>query len=303
MDAVLHERLFAFLAGREGKADKTIKYYMQRLRRMEREGFRFDEFAKGDREAQDEGDRFLVQLRRANKTPDALRNVQKCLLALVRFHGYKNVGWRLQRERRRDPQIYSLTELTALLRLPFNRTALRRLERAANMAHLALGWRAGELVRLEESHIDAANHRVFIAHPEKGAAPRWIPVHPVFFSASRAFMSWVKHRPRAPSRTHAVWTTKDRRGKVRVLDQHGLALVISRAGRKVGVKANCQRGRSTSLSADIVQGRDLAFVKHKAGHSGYNTLAHYVAYVELGMAKHLAKPGWFAYIPQEGSSP
>lgn len=297
MDSVLHERLFVFMAGREGKADSTIQYYLQRLRHMANEGFSFDAFAKGEAEAQAEGDRFLVELRRQKKGPDAIRNVQKCLKTLTRFHAYRATDWRLAKERIRDPQIYNLEELRRILSVDLGRSEKGRRQNALIMSHLALGWRSGELVHLEEPHVDAANSKVFLAHPEKGNPQRWIPIHATFFNERRAFGSWLRHRPTCPTAPQAVWTYTTRGGAVKTMRTHELAKELAEAGRKAGVRANCQRGRPTCLTADLVQRNDLAFVRHKAGHANFNTLAHYLAWVNLGMANHLRRPGWFAKAP------
>lgn len=302
MDAALQERLYTFLVGRESKADTTVAYMLQRFRGMHQEGFQFEEFAKGAAQAQAEGDRFLVALRRKPKKgkregKEAAKNVQKCLLALARFHGYPAKMWRLPRSRPEDPQIYSLEELAALLRLPFQRTEHRRLARALIMAHLALGWRLGELTRLGDEDLDAQSHRVFLRYPEKGNPQRWFPVHPSFFSPNRAFGSWCKLRPKDQKQPGRIWTFHDKNGALKVATKHSLARELSAAGRNVGVRANCQRGRPTCLTAHMVQGKNIAFVRHWAGHSGFDVLARYLAFVDLGMATHLQNPGWFAQAP------
>lgn len=302
LDPVLQERLYTFLVGREGKANTTVAYMLQRYRGMHEDGFSFEEFAKGPAQAQAEGDRFLVALRRKPAKGrqggrEATKNVKKCLLALARLHGYPKRMWPLLRTRPEDPQIYGLRELDSLLRLPFQRTERRRFWRALVMAHIALGWRVGELARLAEEDVDWPGHRVFMRYPEKGNPQRWFPVHEAFFSPNRAFGSWCRLRPRNPKDPGRIWTFHDMRGELKIATNHSLAKELSRAGRSVGVRANCQRGKPTCLTAHMVQGKNLAFVRHWAGHVGFNVLAHYLAFVDLGMATHLRHPGWFAQAP------
>jgi integrase len=290
--------LETFLLVREAKADLTVQYMMQRFRRMLEDGFDFQAFAASDTQALQEGDRFLLALRKAKAPRETVRNYQKNLQALSRFHGWKAASWQVGPSPKRAPQVYTLTDLQGLHRLQYDRAQKTRLWRALVMAHLALGWRIGELAKLRVQDVDAANHRVFLAFPEKGNPQRYFPVHESLFSPNRAFMSWIRNRPVPPGDSESVWTYTDPRMHVdRACTQHYLAKELSLAGRSVGVRTNCQRGRPTCLTALIVQKKSLAFVKYWAGHEDYSTLADYVAYVDHGLAKHLRTPGWFSHAP------
>lgn len=302
MTCVDWSSLETFLMIRESKADMTVQYMMQVYRRMERLGFNFQAFASSDEAALREGDGFLLKLRKTGCGPGAMRNYQKALLGLSRFHGWTRATWTVTPQAKGDPQVYTLTDLQALQRLPYNRAQQTRLWRALAMAHLALGWRVGELAKLREQDVDAANHRVFLAFPEKGNPQRHLPVHEAFFSPNRAFMSWIRNRPVCPSDPQAIWTFTDRDGLAKAASSHRLATELRQAGRSVGVRANCQRGRPTCLTAHIVQGRSLDFVRHWAGHADYSTLARYVAYADMGLANHLRTPGWFAHSPRRKRS-
>lgn len=287
--------LETFLLVREAKADLTVQFMMQRFRRMEEMGLDFQAFAASPAAALLEGDRFLLRLRKGGASRDTVVNYTKNLKALSRFHGWKkDADWKILPGSKRAPQMYSYTELNALLRLPYGRSQQLRMWRGGMTAHLALGWRLGELARLEEPHLDPANHTVYLAYPEKGNPPRVLPVHHAFFDPNRAFMSWVRHRPIAKSNPDAIWTYTDRNDVAQVMTNHRLALELREAGRAVGVRANCQRGRPTCATAHMERGAKIAFVVHWLGHANYGTLASYLAnLVDLGLSKHLRSPTWF----------
>lgn len=201
--------LETFLLVREGKAQVTVAAMMRRFRRMEELGFDFQAFARSEAEAQAAGDSFLLKVRKAGITPDGLTNLHKNLMALLRFHKWRGVEWAAPKQIRRAPQIYSLEEVHRLLRLTYTRSLQIRMWRAVVTAHNALGWRVGELAKLEEQHLNAGNHSVFLAHPEKGNPQRHLPLPPLFFSKDKAFMSWVRHRPVAKENPQAIWTYKE----------------------------------------------------------------------------------------------
>jgi integrase len=308
MDQVLEAKIYAFLVGREGKADSTVDYYMQRLRRMGENGFDFEAFARDADAAQTEGDRYLVHVRTQNKAKawkgtkdgrEAVRNVKKILLVLKRLYGWQTTNWRIGRSSVHQPNIYTLADLERLLSYPFVRTHRDRFRRALIVAHLALGWRIGELAKLRATDIDAGNKTVFLAFPEKGNPQRRLPVPGPLFSPNRAFMSWVRRRPVVKSQPDAIWTFRDRAGELKVAPPRKLALELSKAARQVGVRANCNRGRHTCLTALLLQKYQLPFVKFWAGHANYATLSSYLEVVDLGLAKHLANPAWFIQAPRK----
>jgi integrase len=312
MDAALKQRLYDLLAGREDKRKKTLYFMMARFDRMAELGFNYDAFSLGPEAAQAEGDRFLLALRQrkeqeleeAKRTGrrlhprrmgDGRANYVKNLKALCRLHRYSKdaVNWRIRRQAPAQRDVYTMKDLRALLTMPFKQSEERRIMRATMTAHLALGWRLGELRLLEDHDVDAATKTVFLRNPEKGNPQRRIPVEEPFFAASRAFGSWLKQRPIAPENPRAVWTYTDEKGVVRVCSEQKFGKFLSDAGKLVGVRANCTRGRHTRIAAWFAQGKHIGFVKDCAGHHRIDTLANYIEMVSAGLCKHLAKPTWF----------
>lgn len=321
MDPLLRDRLYQLLAGREGKKRKTLRSMMDTFRRMDEDGFRWEAFAASEEAAQDEGDRFLLWLRTApprargrRKKPGeegrgGLGNVRKALQALGRLHRYKSLQWRISQQAPGQKDCYTQDELRRLLRLPYRRSEESRLERAIILAHLALGWRLDEHIPLLDSHINPATKSVFLAHPEKNNPPRHLPLEPEFFAgmdgrpgARNPFAAWLRERPVLAKDPHRVWVyTHPRTGAVLALTGQKFAEILSTAGRKVGVRANCTRGRHTRCAAHLAQGKQLAFVKFfMSGPQGtVNTLTAYIELVDLGMLNHLKRPSWFSRPPPE----
>lgn len=298
------------LAGREDKRPKTLYFMMARFDRMAEWGFDYDAFQLGEAAAQAEGDRFLLSLRtrkeqelaeakRLGKPLDPRRmgdgraNYVKNMKALCRLLRYKETDWAMRRQQAKQRDVYTMKDLRALLTLPFKQQEERRLMRAALTAHLALGWRLGELVLLEAPDIDASTKTVFLRNPEKGNPQRRIPIEEPFFAHARAFGSWLKQRPIASENPRAVWTYTDEKGVVRVCSEQKLGKILRDAGKLVGVRANCTRGRHTRIAAWFAQGKHIGFVKDCAGHHKIETLANYIEMVSAGLCRHLAKPTWF----------
>ncbi|MHB1261354.1 MAG: hypothetical protein ACYC2H_06525 [Thermoplasmatota archaeon] len=317
MEPALEERFYSFLAGREGKKDKTLDKMMRTFRRMRVDGFRFDLFVQSEEAAQLEGDRYMLWLRTApplaqgrrlrhgKKTRGGGPHVVKVLKALARLLKFKEAVWNLPKQAPPAPDCYTLSELDRLLRLPYGRSEEVMLERAVVEAHLALGWRLDEHVPFEDAHIDASNHAVLLANPEKGNPVRKLPVEQEFFAgldgkpgARNPIMAWLRSRPVYQPNPRLVWVYTDSRGVVRPVTAGKFADILRDAGKKVGVRANCTRGRHTRCAALLAQGKQLAFVRFFMGHSGINTLTAYIEQISMGLLNHLKRTSWFVRPPQ-----
>ena len=315
MDASLEQRLYQLLAGREGKKPKTLKGMMRTYRRMQADGFNFDAFASGEEAAQEEGDRYLLWLQTAPPSPRGRRQdpqnhgrgghkqAKGVMLALCRLYKYRNVQWRVKQKRPGMRDCYTADELRRLLTYPYGRSEQNRLERAAIMAHLALGWRLDELGPLQDFDLHPATRSVFMRNPQKDNPQRELPVEEAFFAGAAAtpgarnpFQSWLRERPVWPKDPHRVWVATNSRG---VVAPAKMDEVLRAAGRKVGVRANCTRGRHTRCAAWLAQGRQLAFVKfYMSGPQGtINTLTAYIEQIAMGLLNHLKRPTWFVRPP------
>lgn len=318
MDVPLEQRFYQFLAGREGKKDKTLSTMMRTFRRMKADGFDFTAFERGEEAAQEEGDRYLLWLRTAPPRTRGRRpqpgqtgrgggpHVKKVLAAMVRMRRMKDVDWRVPQKSPGQRDCYMASELGRLLRLPYGRSELRRLERALIEAHLALGWRLDELAPLEDFDIHPEIKSVFMRYPEKNNPQRMLPVEDEFFAghdgkpgARNPFQSWLRERPVWKGNPHRVWVYTDNRDRIRPLTGPMLARILSQAGRKVGVRANCTRGRHTRCAAHLAQGKQLAWVKfYMSGPQGtINTLTAYIEMIGLGLLNHLKRTSWFVRPP------
>lgn len=318
MEVGLEQRLYQLLAGREGKKPKTLGAMMRTFRRMQRDGFNFDAFASGELAAQEEGDRYLLWLQTAPPSPRGRRQdpqnhgrgghkaVKAVMLAVARLHRYRDVEWRVKQKRPGLRDCYTADELRRLLTLPYDRTELRRLERAVIMAHMAKGWRLDEEAPFQDFDMHPETRSNFMRNPQKDNPQRELPIEEEFFSgveglpgARNPYQSWRRERPVWKQDPHRVWVYTDSNGVVRPMDAQKFAQVLRDAGRKVGVRANCTRGRHTRCAAWLAQGKQLAFVKfYMSGPQGtINTLSAYIEMIGLGLLEHLKRPAWFLRAP------
>lgn len=318
----LESQLFTLLAGREGKKPKTLTAMMRTFRRMRDDGFDFTAFMSSEEAAQAEGDRYFLWLttqppRKRGRRQDPQSNgrgghkaVKAVLLAMGRLKRF-DLEWRVKQKRPGLRDCYTADELRRLLTLPYDRTELRRLERAAIMAHLGLGWRLDELAPLQDFDLHPSTHSAFMRNPQKDNPQRELPLEEEFFSgreglpgARNPLMSWLRERPVWKQDPHRVWVWTDSDGVVRPLDGPQFARMLREAGRRVGVRVNCTRGRHTRCAAWLAQGRQLAFVKfYMSGPQGsINVLSSYIELIGMGLLNHLKRPAWFLRAPPaEGS--
>jgi integrase len=293
MDPDLRQRLFQFLSGRQGWKASTLKWAMPRFERMAEMGFNYATFATGLDPAEAEAERFIASLRAAGMKPGGIRNFQKCILALAKFHRHRGFELRLDREARPQPRIYSRRDLDALHGLPFSRRAERRLERALILTHMAFGLRAGELAPMRVSDLDPDASTFHVAFPEKGGPRRTLRVETEVFREARPLMAWLNHRPVPKAAPDALWTRWNAAGTAVPLSLAEMQTTLFQAGQAVNVAANCTRGRHTRLTALVYNGAKLPYVAYFAGHTGPFAASHrYVEMVDADLARHLQGSRW-----------
>lgn len=285
------ERLLQFLAGRENKQPATLKWMMQRFDRMASLGFDFHAFSQGEEPADEEATRFIANLR-TQGWGGGIRNYQKNINALARFHKYRLFRLKLDREARPKPRIYSRQELDRLHSLPFGRRLDRRRQRALILCHLAFGMRPSELGRMLVQDLDPAARTFFVRFPAKGNPQRTLPVEEEVFRPNRALMAYVSHRPSPRRNQDALWVRLNGNGEPVACTVAEIQDDLREAGRLAGVRANCNRGRHTRATALVYNGKKLPFVAYFLGHANLASLYRYVELVDADLAKHLEGSKW-----------
>jgi len=291
MDAFLKERLLQFLAGRENKQQATLKWMLQRFERMQELGFRYDAFALSENSAEEEATRFVAQLRMEG-WKGGIRNYQKNINALARFHRYRVFRLKLDPEARPKPRIYSRQELDRLHALPFGRGLERRRQRGLLLAHMAFGMRPSELYRMQVPDLDPDASTFFVRFPAKRNPQRTLPVEEEVFRPNRALMSYVNHRESPRRDPEALWVRENATGQIVPCSLADVQDDLRAAGNLMGVRTNCNRARHTRATALVYNGKKLPFVAYFLGHANLASLYRYVELVDADLAKHLQGSKW-----------
>jgi integrase len=294
VDPALRESLYQFLAGRGGwQSPETRKWGMRRFEKMDEMGFQWQLFAQSLEDAEREADRFITFLRDAGAKPGAVRNYQKNLAALARYHKHRGFELAWQPEQRPKPSVYSRSELDRLHSLPYRKSNNRRLDRALALEHLAFGLRPGEATPMRDFDLDADASTFHVAFPEKGGPKRTLKVEEEVFLGNRALMAYLDHRESPRQAKNALWVVEDPDGSLHPLAKWAYQSRLSRLGRDVGVRCNATRGRHTRATAIIYNGGKLPYVAFWLGHTGPFTASHrYVELVDAGLAEHLQGSRW-----------
>lgn len=290
----MREQIYQFLAGRGGwRSPETRKWGMRRFDRMDEMGFQWEAFATGLEGAEREADRFITFLRDAGSKPGAVRNFQKNLLALARYHRLRGFELVLDPEQRPKPGVYSRTELDRLHSLAYRRNHNQRLDRALNLQHLAFGLRPGESASMRTFDLDAQASTFFVAFPEKNGPKRTLKVESDVFRSARPLMAYLDKRESPSTNKDALWAAEDPDGSLHALQKWELQARLSALGRSTGVRCNSTRGRHTRLTALVYNGARLPYVAFWAGHTGPFSASHrYVEVVDAGLAQHLQGSRW-----------
>lgn len=294
MDPALRDRIYQYLAGRGGwRSPETRKWGMRRFERMDELGFNWDRFGTSLDDAELESERFVTLLRDAGAKTGTVRNFQKNLLALARFHRHRGFELQLDREPRPQPAVYTRAELDGLHGLPYRRNLNARLDRALSLTHMAFGLRPGELAPMRDLDLDPKDCTFFVAFPEKGGPKRRLRPESEVFLRARPLMAYLEAREAPRQSPNALWVEEAPDGSLRPLDKMDLQRRLAEAGRTVGVRANCTRGRHTRATALIANDAKLPYASYWLGHTGpYSAIHKYVELDDAGMASHLVGTAW-----------
>lgn len=291
-----HDAFTVWMAGEAMLRRKTIDDCLQKLRRLERDGFNGRTFLTSPDHARLEVRRMRAKLRMDGVPDNTIRHSEVvwnrvAAWAATMDRRFEGVRWDLTPEVRGMPK--TITEQQADLamqyRFPDDELVEKR-RRALIWLMENLGWRKSEIEGLRVQDLDPTTGRIYMANPAKGRGPMWWPLPRDAFSPKRPVQAWLAVRPVPEERPDAFWTFRVARHGVGAYKDLGceITAISKQLGFRIGF-TRCRRYDTQRLDEANVHPR---IIQKKRNHAKLDTTMRYMGEVTIERAeKELAKKG------------
>lgn len=243
----------------------TVREQFRHLARAQKAGLDLDNFTLEAAKA------CMVAKIRDGASPSATNNLIKSLKAVALWKGLDATQLKLVKPQRSRYKFLSPDQVKACLNYRCYPKKLEPLRRAILLLSLKSALRLGELVMLDWSNLDQTTtpNRIYVGHPTKRGARRWIPVEPWVLSPRRALGGYLVGIDR---KCPALFQLNGRRMTTDELREHFQAM-----SRDLGFRVNCTITRHTRATELRRSGWDLLALQHYLGHANISSTAIYAA--------------------------